>query len=180
MVSAGVSPAPAAFITGQFSMSGNDTYDLTANTIQFIAGTTTVTASSGDFAAAGLTGSAITWNQGETPGPAVDYTTLTGLLFSGISGLTFTLTGIADFEEDFSGLTSLDITGDGILTLTGSDPTPGVFSLTTQGGNGPVTVTFSATTVAVPGPVVGAGLPALFALGGLVAFARRRRRVHTA
>jgi hypothetical protein len=39
--------------------------------------------------------------------------------------------------------------------------------------------TFSLTPVAVPGPIVGAGLPGLlFACGGLVALARRRKRLN--
>jgi hypothetical protein len=69
---------------------------------------------------------------------------------------------------------NLTITGAGTLTLTGFDPTPGNYILTTQGPTG-VSVTFSVTSVAaaVPEPASLAILGG--ALAGLGLFRRRRR-----
>ena len=112
---------------------------------------------------------------------AVDYSALAGVfLFTGDGGLQFQVAS-AVFEETAAN-NQLSIDAVGTLSLTGFEPTPGVFSLSTQGvglGDPPATtVTFSATTVAVPGPIVGAGLPGiLLACGALVAFARRRRLI---
>lgn len=52
------------------------------------------------------------------------------------------------------GLENLDVSGPGTLNLTGFDPTPGFYSLTTQGPSGTATVTFSNTSIAqgVPEP----------------------------
>lgn len=47
-------------------------------------------------------------------------------------------------------LESLNVIGTGTLTLTGHDPTPGSFDLTTQGPNGVANVTFSSTQIASP------------------------------
>ena len=74
-------------------------------------------------------------------------------------------------------LPNLTVTGNGTLDLTGFDPTPGTYILTTQGPTG-VTVTFSVTATALataaPEPASLAILGgALAAMGGL---ARRRRK----
>jgi len=71
-------------------------------------------------------------------------------------------------------LASLTVTGNGTLDLTGFDPTPGAYILTTQGPTG-VTVTFSVTSVAdAPEPTSLAILGG--ALAGLGLFGRRRLR----
>lgn len=67
------------------------------------------------------------------------------------------------------GLESLAVNGTGTLNLTGFDPTPGFFDLTTQGPGGPVQVTFSNTAIAAanePGTlgILGAALAGMFAL----------------
>ena len=174
-VSAVISPAPAIPITGNFSLTGTDTYNLTTNTITFL--TNTINIATGSFA--GLAGTSVVFDQN----PA-NYSALTGLFFHHVaSGLSFTFPGLANFSENTPNPNDLTISGNGILTLPGFDPTPGTFNLTTQeGGDGLTVVTFSSTTRAVPGPLLGAGLPGLLAAaGGLVALARaRRRRTHLA
>lgn len=70
---------------------------------------------------------------------------------------------------------ALEITGSGTLTLTGRDPTPGTYVLTTQGPQ-QAAVTFSATSTAsaVPEPAsMGIFATALLAMGWVV---RRHRR----
>lgn len=68
------------------------------------------------------------------------------------------------------GLESLAITGAGTLNLTGRDPTPGFYEITTQGPSGPATVTFSNTAIAqgVPEPgslaILGGALMGFFGL----------------
>ncbi|HEY2132705.1 MAG TPA: PEP-CTERM sorting domain-containing protein [Acetobacteraceae bacterium] len=92
------------------------------------------------------------------------------------SVLTFELTGLSIISQTIgsvSSLPTLAIAGQGIFDLSGYDPTPGIFTLTTQG---PCDVTFSATTDAtrVPEPATLGMLGfALVALGTVV---RRRRR----
>ena len=111
-----------------------------------------------------MVGQPINFNQGNIPFD-VNYSTLTGLFFSGPSGLSFTFDGVANFLEGAILPNDLAIGGPGTLTLAGFDPTPALFILTTQGGGVGGFTTFSATVVAVPipGPVVGAGLPGLLA-----------------
>jgi hypothetical protein len=75
----------------------------------------------------------------------------------GTETLTFSLDAIT-----FAGSTvgnAFAITGTGLFTLTGFDPTPGIFSFTTQDGQ--TVASFSSTTTASPIPE-----PASFALFG--------------
>jgi hypothetical protein len=181
-----VQPASAVLASGQFSFSGNDIWDINANTFGVV-GSPTISTATGDFL--GLIGTTLTFNQctvgtpctytnSLSPGPAPSL--LTGLLFSGSLGLTYTISqsAYAENTQPPAFLNDLTLLAIGTLTFGAFDPTPGVFALTTQGGgDGTTTVTFSATTVAIPGPVVGAGLPGLvLACGGLLALARRRRQ----
>ena len=92
--------------------------------------------------------SADNFNQGNIPFD-VNYSTLTGLFFSGPSGLSFTFDGVANFLEGAILPNDLAIGGPGTLTLAGFDPTPVLFVLTTQGGGLGGFTTFSATVVGV-------------------------------
>ena len=181
-VPAAVQPASADFIAegSQFSFVGIDRYNLATNTIGFVADTSIIRTADGTFAP--LVGQPIDFNQGNIP-LDVNYSTLTGLFFSGPSSLSFTFDGVANFLEGAILPNDLAIGGPGTLTLAGFDPTPALFILTTQGSGTGGFTTFSATVIAVaiPGPVVGAGFPGLLAAcAGLIAFARRRRCQQTA
>src|SRR5262245_60995763 len=85
-LSGAVTPAPAALISGNFSLSGTDTYDETANTINIL--TNTVTVANGSFAGAGILNTSLIFDVANP----IHYDALTGLLFHGnvASGLTFT------------------------------------------------------------------------------------------
>ena len=93
------------------------------------------------------------------------------LLTGAGAGLSFDLTGISSIDRTVAGQLSLIATG--TLNLAGYNPTPGTFSLTTQ-GNGLVQTTFSASTAAVPEPATWALM--LLGFGGIGMAMRRRRR----
>jgi hypothetical protein len=102
------------------------------------------------------------------------------------------LTGYATMEftsATYSSAPGVDvnITGNAIMSLTGFDPTPGIYSMSIQSGhfwnpegeyyNNWTGLTWINPPAHVPGPIVGAGLPGLVATCiGLVALARRRQR----
>ena len=98
-------------------------------------------------------------------------------LYTATEGAITTTLQVSSDAFNFVGgaLPNLTITGAGTLTLTGFDPTPGNYILTTQGPTG-VSVTFSVTSVAaaVPEPASLAILGG--ALAGLGLFCRRRNR----
>jgi len=179
-------PASAAMISGELSLSGGNNLDLMARTITFNFGNPfNIATETGNFTTLG-TGGSVTWRN---QGTAISFDTLTagsdlmcgtmaavpGCMFQGSNGgisVNFNLTS-EDPAQIIGG--QLILTGTGIVQLTNFDPTPGTFSLTTQGGTG-TNLTFSSTVTAVPGPIVGAGLPGLVAAcGGLLGLARRRR-----
>lgn len=101
------------------------------------------------------------------------YTTTVGVAFSLES-----LTNPIRIEPSGNQLATLVISGTGTFTYAGFDPTPGIFTLTTQGG---AITTFSASTVAQAVPATPTPEPASLALlgAGLVGLGvmKKRKRV---
>src|SRR5262245_5862482 len=115
-VSGAVSPAPAAPIGGDFSLSGTDNFDFASNTINILSNSISVV--HGSFPGS-LVGTSLTF-----PANPINYSTLTGLLFTGNSGLSFTIAGLATFIETDNPPgqnDELEIAANGTLTLTGFD-----------------------------------------------------------
>jgi len=159
--------ASAVPITGQISLAGADTF--TPTSVDFT-GPADIVTSSGSYAAVlGTCNDCVAMTD-------FNSASTNFVVYSGSNGLSLTLTDVV-FSFTDATQDRLDVTGSGIATLTGFDPTPASFSLTTQGiaNDGPFS--FSATTIpaAVPEPA------SLMILGSaLVGFgwvARRRRSV---
>jgi len=167
----------------KLSVTGFNNLDFANQTITFTgANPFNVLGESGSFLNLG-TGGTIALDRQGTP---INWNNLTsgsnlscggGCIYVG-SNNGFTVTFNLLTESVIQSGTFLDIMGTGLITLTGFDPTPGVFQLSSQGGTG-VSLSFSTTTsVPVPAPVVGAGLPGLLAAClALLALGRRRRAV---
>lgn len=154
--------ASAAPITAgsELSINGSDTF--TATSITFT-GAANVGGTSGSFSELANCNGCVTMTGSIT-------NSSTGTLYTvNDAGLTSALSmnGGETFSFTSGSLPSLTVTGSGTLTLSGFDPTPGIFEITTQGPTG-ASVTFSATSVAqgqppaIPEPstmaVLGAGL----------------------
>jgi hypothetical protein len=178
------SPASAAPITGGISITGGDVTNQPAHTIAFVKATSVINnfANTGSFATVftttGTTAIAMLL-EGLPMGTALNYFVPANFvgsdLFTGPSGLALLVSTFSATENLLTN--TLTFNGTGVLSLTGFDNTIGNFTLTTQIGSGIISTTTFSATAAVPGPIVGAGLPGLIAAcGGLLAFARRRRR----
>lgn len=166
--------ANAAPITDGSTISLNGANSYSASSIDF-SGPGNIGAASGDFAAAGISpcfGCAM----------FTDFDTSTGTPFTLYTATEGTLTTSLTINTDTFNfnpgppLPSLSVSGEGTLELTGFDPTPGVYTVTTQGPNDDVIVTFSVTSMAQAVPE-----PASLALLGIsllgLGFIHRKRAV---
>jgi hypothetical protein len=167
-------PAEAVPIASgsELSVNGSDTFNQTSITFT---GLGNVGGSTGDFTIVANCSLCVTMIGSISAGT-------TGTLYNAVSGAVSSALALNNDEVitftpgPVPAQDALEITGSGTLTLTGKDPTPGVYTLTTQGPQS-AAVTFSATSVAqaVPEPAsMAIFASALLAMGWVVRRQRQR------
>jgi hypothetical protein len=156
-----LSSAQATLITGMLNIAGTATYDApigSATMVTLFSNTHTEGANTGDFAAIPAN-VAVTMTSPYVFNPS----TATPNLWS-VAGFTFDLLSTTIIFQSSNGIL---LTGSGIISGNGFDPTPGEWSFSQQKGSG-TTLSFSATTEAIPDggmtlALLGAGLVGLAA-----------------
>ena len=180
-LSLSLSAANAVPITLEFNFVPNGT--LTANTGDV---TTAISITTG----APLTVTSIVANNTDlVSGQSITMTSPTPVTLGSTFEKSFT-TPLGTFLENLTvslvtpGPSSLGVTATGTITQiagTGFDPTPVFYSAAYTQNGGPgnqINASFNDSTTPVPGPIAGAGLPGMIlAAGGLLALARRRRKL---
>lgn len=152
----------------ELSINGSDTF--TATSITF-SPSGNVGGTSGSFTILANCNNCVTMTS------TVFTSAFAGVLYNVVDGAdtsSLTISPPSTFTFTGGALPSLNVSGAGTLTLTGFDPTPGIYDLTTQG---PTTanVTFSATSVgtAVSEPGTLGLLGAALAWLGFIGWRRR-------
>jgi len=185
-------PAQAAPIEGILQLYGNVEVEPAAQTIEFYPGISLVTQPyqvSGSFSALSLPSLFMAWQNMGTDLPYSALGTGSNLACGPTCMMAFadpTHVGWLNLTSPVNVLANTDthvvLAGAGIMSMTGFDPTPGIWAMDIVPLSGapygywPQFGFIANDPAPVPGPAVGAGVPGLIAAcGGLLALARRRR-----
>ena len=170
-----VGTANAAAITGEISINGDDVFTLGPPAAIAFTALGNVGGTSGDFTEVSNCDNCVTMI-------AELNAASTGTLFSATSGgntAAFTIdpgTLVATISTNPNpALDAVEVTGQGVMSLTGFSPTESSFVLTTQ-GPADENVTFSSTaTAVVPAPPLGETIPGVLAVLLTLGLYRMRR-----
>jgi hypothetical protein len=161
--------AQATPITGMLNIGGTATFN--TNSLMTASSATFNNAHVEDMNSGDFAGIAI-----NTPVVMTSYTfdpsTMTNGLWS-VAGFTFNLTAST---VDFRSATFISVSGTGIITSPGFDPTPGVWAFSSQAAGGHTGATFSFSANTVAGAVPDGGMTVALLGAGLVGLAAFRAK----